>query len=65
MSRPTQRQFTVMLITKGFFAGSVEASSHDEAVEKTFHVWRTECPHPFERCDDDELIDVIAEEVTP
>ncbi len=65
MSPPTQRQFTVLLITKGFLAGSVEASSSEEAIEKTFHAWRTECPHPFERCDDDELIDVIAEEVTP
>ena len=64
MSNPTQRQFSVLLITKGFLAGVVEAGSRDEAIENTFHVWRTECPHPFERCDDDELIDVIAEEVS-
>lgn len=62
MTDNQHRTFTVLLITKGFFAGSVDASSREEAIEKTFHIWRTECPHPFERCDDDELVDVIAEE---
>lgn len=65
MNGNRQCTFTVLLITKGFFAGSVDAASRDEAIEKTFLIWRTECPHPFERCDDDELVDVIAEEVQP
>lgn len=56
------RTFNVTLITKGFFSGTVEASSVEDAIEETFRIWRTECPHPFEKSDDDELVDVTADE---
>jgi hypothetical protein len=58
----TLKTFDVQLITKGFFSGTVEAASRKDAVERTYHLWRTACPHPFEQ-DDDELISVIVEEV--
>jgi len=57
------KTFTVLLVTKGFFSGIVEATSEDDAVERTFHLWRTECPHPFEKYDDSELESVVAQEV--
>ena len=59
------RRFSVLLTTKGFFAGTVEASSADDAIEETYRLWRTECPHPFEKSDDSELIDVIVEDELP
>ena len=59
------RKFSVLLTTKGFFAGTVEASSADDAIEETYRLWRTECPHPFEKSDDSELIDVIVEDELP
>ena len=55
------RTYSVRLITKGFFEGTVEASSEDDAIDETFRLWCTECPHPFEKSDDSELIDVIVE----
>jgi len=58
------KTFTVLLVTKGFFSGTVEATSEDDAIERTFHLWRTECPHPFEQSDDSELESVVAHEVT-
>ena len=60
------RTFNVTLITKSFFKGTVEAVSEEDAIEQTYHIWRTECPHPFEQCDDDELVDVRVDgEVQP
>lgn len=61
----TLKQFHVRLITRSFYDGVVEAESAEDAEERTYHLWRTECPHPFERCDDDELIAVETDEVTP
>jgi hypothetical protein len=58
----TTRSFSVTLITKGFFTGTVEAATAEDAVEETFRIWRTECPHPFEKADDDELVDVTVDE---
>ncbi len=58
----TTRTFNVTLITKGFFTGTVEAATVEDAVEETFRIWRTECPHPFEKVDDDELVDVTVDE---
>ena len=57
------RTFDVTLIVKSFYSGSVEATTHEDAVEQTFHIWRTAVPHPFEQCDDSELIDVVIEAV--
>ena len=58
----TLKTFDVQLITKGFFTGTVEAASREDAEKRTNHLWRTACPHPFEQ-DDDELLSVIVEEV--
>ena len=55
------RTYAVRLITKGFFEGTVEASSEDDAIDESFRLWCTECPHPFEKSDDSELIAVIVE----
>lgn len=60
---PALRDYSVVLVTKGFFVGTVEAVSIEDAIDRTFHIWRTECPHPFEKSDDSELISVVAEEV--
>lgn len=61
----TLKTFEVRLITRGFYSGSVEAETEADAIDRVFHIWRTACPHPFEK-DDNELIDVIVEgEVTP
>lgn len=60
----TLKSFDVQLITKGFFTGTVTAASEEDAIERTFHLWRTECPHPFQQSDDAELISVTAEEVS-
>lgn len=60
----TLKTYEVILVTKGLFAGTVEATSETDAVEQTFQIWRTECPHPFEQCDD-ELVSVEATEVSP
>lgn len=57
------KSYDVVLVTKGFFAGTVDAVSEDDAIEQTFHLWRTECPHPFQQSDDSELISVTAQEV--
>lgn len=57
------KSFDVTLITKGFLAGTVEAASVEDAIERTFHLWRTECPHPFEQSDDSELLSVEVVEV--
>lgn len=62
---PALRTFHVRLITRGSYDGCVEARSAGDAIERARHIWRTECPHPFERCEDDELADVTAEEVRP
>ncbi len=61
------KPFRVRLVTRGFLEGTVEASSTEDAEERTFDIWRTECPHPFVRSDDDELVsvEVEAEEVQP
>lgn len=59
----TLKTFRVRLVTRGFFEGAVEANSAEDAVQRTFEIWRTECPHPFERSDDSELVSVEAEEV--
>ena len=56
------KTFNVELITKGYFSGAVEATSREDAVERTFDLWRNASPHPFEK-DDHELISVIAQEV--
>jgi hypothetical protein len=56
------RTFHVRLITRSFYEGAVDAASADDAVELTYRIWRTECPHPFQQCDDDELMDVLATE---
>lgn len=57
------KTWNVFLTTRGSFTGTVEAKSLDDAIEQAYRLWRTECPHPFEKSDDDELMDVIAEEV--
>jgi len=57
------KTFTVLLVTKGFYSGTVEATSEDDAIERTFHLWRSECPPPFEKSDDSELESVVAQEV--
>ena len=57
------RTFNVTLVVKSFFTGRVEAMSSDDAIEQTYRLWRTECPHPFDESDDSELVDVGAEEV--
>jgi hypothetical protein len=55
------KTYTVMLVTKGSYAGSVEATSVDDAVARTFEYWCNDDPHPFEK-DDEELITVTVEE---
>lgn len=57
------KSFDVHLITKGFFTGTVTAASEEDAIERTFYLWRTECPHPFQQSDDTELVSVTADEV--
>ena len=59
------KTFYVRLFAKAFYEGIVEAESAEDAECRTFEIWRTACPHPFERCDDSELISVEAEEVRP
>jgi hypothetical protein len=59
----TLKSFDVHLIAKSFFTGTVTAASEEDAVQRTFHLWRTECPHPFQQSDEAELICVSAEEV--
>lgn len=63
--KPKFKTFSVSLIAKSFYSGTVEALSEDEAIERTFQIWRTECPHPFDQSDDAELISVEAVEVKP
>jgi hypothetical protein len=57
----TLKTYSVLLVTKGFYGGSVQATSTDEAIARTFEIWRNEEPHPFEK-DDEELVTVTAEE---
>lgn len=59
------KTFNVLLTTNGFLRGTVEAVSEEDAIKQAFHLWRTECPCPFEQLNDEELISVTAEEVCP
>lgn len=59
----TLKTFHVRLITRSFYDGVVEAESAEDAKERTYHIWRTACPHPFGRSDDDELTSVETDEV--
>ena len=53
----TQKTYSVLLVTRGYFSGDVQATSEKHAIEETYRAWREECPHPFEM-DDHELIHV-------
>lgn len=56
------RPFSVVLVTRCLFTGTVDAASPEEAIDEVYSIWRTECPHPFDKLDDAELLDVTAEE---
>lgn len=58
------KAFRVTLCVHCLYDGSVQAETEDDAIARTYHIWRTECPHPFERIEDDELHHVVAEEIT-
>jgi hypothetical protein len=53
----SQKTYSVLLVTRGYFTGDVQATSEKHAIEETYRAWREECPHPFEM-DDHELIHV-------
>ena len=55
------KTYSVLLVTKGFYAGSVEAASLDDAVARTRETWCTADLHSYEQYDE-ELVSVIAEE---
>ncbi len=57
------KSYDVSLIAKCFFSGTVEALSEEDAIERTYQKWRTECPHPFDQSDDAELVSVVVEGV--
>jgi hypothetical protein len=58
----TLKTYTVQLEAKLFFTGTVDANSNADAVARTFHIWTTHHPQPFEQTDE-ELLTVTAEEV--
>jgi hypothetical protein len=60
MSEPV-KIYTLQLVTKGSYTGSVLAASVDDAVARTRDIWCTEHPHPFQKFDE-ELEYVIAQE---
>jgi hypothetical protein len=60
MSEPV-KIYTLQLVTKGSYTGSVLAASVDDAVARTRDIWCTKHPHPFEPFDE-ELEYVIAQE---
>jgi hypothetical protein len=55
------KTYTLRLITKGTYTGSVRAPSVDEAFARARNSWSNEDPHPFEQIDE-ELEYVITEE---
>jgi triosephosphate isomerase len=52
MSKPL-KTYTLQLVTKGSYTGSVLAASVDDAVARARTIWCTEHPHPFEQFDEE------------
>jgi hypothetical protein len=53
----TLKTYSVLLVTRGYFSGDVQATSEEHAIAESYCAWKEECPHPFEM-DDHELIHV-------
>ncbi len=53
----TLKTYSVLLVTRGYFSGDIQATSEKHAIAESYRAWKEECPHPFEM-DDHELIHV-------
>jgi hypothetical protein len=51
----TPKSYDILLTTRSTWTGRIEAACPAEALDLARHIWHSQCPHPFERCGDDEL----------